>query len=64
MAKATSLDIEVNVSLNVSYDTAQTCLRILNQYFKNNPGTRLDETKDVDSCSVDPIYSYGMEIPF
>lgn len=59
MSKATSLNIEVNVSLNISYDTAMTCLGILNQYFKNNPGVRLDETKDVDS-----IYSYGMEIPF
>lgn len=64
MSKVASIDIDVNVSLNVSDDTAATCLGILNQYFKNNPGCRLSESKDVDSCSIDPIYSYDMEIPF
>ena len=64
MAKATSIDIDVNVSLNVSYDTAETCLGILNEYLKNNPGFWLRESKGVDSCSIDPIYSYDIVIPF
>ena len=64
MAKATSIDIDVNANLNVSYDTAQTCLWILNQYLKNNPGYRLGELKGVDSCNVNPFYFYSMEIPF
>ena len=64
MSKVTSIDIDVNVSLNVTYETAQTCLGILNQYFKNHPGCKLSENRTDELRDCDKAYSYDLSIPF
>ena len=63
MSKQTSIDIDVNVSLNVSHETAQTCLGILNQYLKNNPGCKLYENRTDELRDCDKAYSYDLSIP-
>lgn len=64
MSKVTSIDIDVNVSLNVTYETAQTCLGILNQYFRNNPGCCLNEIRCDELSESDTVYSYALVVPF
>ena len=63
MSRAASIDIDVNVHLNVSYETAETCVKIVNQFLQNNPGSKLDETKD-ETQHPDPVYSYDLLIGF
>lgn len=63
MSKATGLDIDVNVNLNVSYDTAQTCLRILNTFLSNNPDYKLCESVGA-SDGKGTVYVYDIAIPF
>ncbi len=69
MKTETSLDIDLNVNLNVSHETAETCLRILNTFLKSHYDCKLYEkeipvTEIPVGCSNVKVYQYEMSIPF
>ena len=59
MARITTLAVDINV--NITDETAQRCLNLLNMYLEGNPGYRLEERKNNDvneNQTVFDCYSY------
>ena len=64
MSKLTSIEVDVKAKLKVDYETAETCLRLLNAFLEDNPGSMLNETVTPVDCSSVPIRKYHIAIAF
>ena len=56
MASITTLAVDINV--NITDETAEKCLNVLNMYLEGNKGYRLEETKCNNVNEQQPLYDF------
>ena len=58
MCKISELTVDVTARLNVSYETAERCLRLLEMWQEDNPDLCIVGTKDVSGKTFFEIKRY------